>query len=123
MGNLYIIVYSIVLVLKATCFYRPIEQYPLYMYKILGERELKRSDKLTYYTCTDPISRDCLVIQGAEGRWLIEEWLQTLCTEEVATVSLHGVLHGQLTQRTLVSLQQRMNKLAAVARHRHLGEL
>lgn len=48
---------------------------------------------------------------------LIEYQLQTVFAEQVATLSLYRVPHGVEADGTLMSLQQRVDKLRLVARH------
>jgi hypothetical protein len=66
---------------------------------------------------THPFFRDWLIIQGTQRRLLLEYGVQTLFTEEVATLSLHGVPHGQVALQTFVPLQERMDECATVTRH------
>ena len=55
------------------------------------------------------------IVQWAKWSRHVEYGLQTLPTEEVATLCLHWVPHGMETDGTLVPLEEGMDKVLIIA--------
>ena len=70
---------------------------------------------------THPFFSDGFFVQRAERGSASEQWVQALLAEEVSTLRLNWVSHGQTAHVAPVPLEQRVHKLAVVARH--LSEL
>ena len=60
---------------------------------------------------------DWLIIQWTNWRMLLENGIQTLLTEEVATLCLHGIPHGQVALGALMPLHERVEWCTTVSWH------